>query len=153
MAEHVVRFEQFFAAPPEAVFAWLAEHENVGKLFPGRTRRIQDAPEGHHVNGIGSAREIRLPLMSIVETITRFEPPSLIEYRVTQGWPIHNHVGRIKLEADSGGTQLEYLIEFDSRLPFAGALLATSLCRYWRRGIHKAIEDISAHTPTPHTSA
>ncbi len=143
MAEQIVRFEQFFAATPSAVFAWFAEHENVAKLFPGSSKRIKNAPQGDDVNGLESVRELRILGFRAEETVTRFEPAKLIEYRVTQGWPIKNHVGRLEFEPEAGGTRLVYSIEFDSRLPFAGRILAGSLCHHWRRGVQRAVEAIS----------
>lgn len=143
MAEQSVRFEQFFAAPREPVFAWFAQHENFGLLFPGRTKRIQASADPAEPNGLGSVREVRIGLVRLEETITRFEPPSCIEYRVTRGWPVRNHLGRLRFEAVPGGTLLEYVIEFDSRLPFAGGLVAGSLCASWRSGVQRAVEAIS----------
>lgn len=147
MSAHVVRFQQFFAAPPERVFDWFADHDNVGALFPGRTRRLRDAPAGNPPNGVDSAREVRIGLMRFEEVITRFERPQLIEYRVSQGWPLCNHVGQMRFEQMPGGTQLEFVIEFDSRLPFAGQMLTASLCRHWRRGAQRAVEGISQGLP------
>lgn len=138
-----VRFEQFFAAPREQVFSWFSRHENFGKLFPGRTRRIKDSEDPADPNGLGSVREVRIGLVRLEETITRFERPGCIEYRVTRGWPVRNHLGRLSFESVAGGTQLEYTISFESRIPFAGNLVAGSLCASWRRGVSRAVEAIS----------
>jgi uncharacterized protein YndB with AHSA1/START domain len=142
--EQVVRFEQFFAAPRERVFAWFACPENVGQLFPGRTRRLHPAPDPAAPDGVGAVREVRVGPVRLEETITRYEPPSLIEYRVTRGWTIRRHVGCLRFEEVPGGTQLEYVIRFESRLPFAGGLVAGSLCASWRRGVQRAIESVTA---------
>lgn len=142
--EQSVRFEQFFAAPRERVFAWFSQHENFGLLFPGRTRRLREGHDPAQPNGAGSVREIRIGPLRLEETITRHEPPSLIEYRMTRGWPLRNHRGRLCFDEVAGGTRLEYTIGFDSRLPLAGSLVAGSLCRSWRRGVQRAIESIAA---------
>ena len=60
LPQQTVRFEQFFAAPRPAVFAYFADHEKFGRLWPGRTRRMKDAA-GADPNGLGSVREIRRP--------------------------------------------------------------------------------------------
>jgi uncharacterized protein YndB with AHSA1/START domain len=142
-SQQSVRFEQFFATPRERVFAWFARPENVGQLFPGRTRRLHPSPDPDHPDGVGAVREVRVGLVRLEETITRYEPPALIEYRVTRGWAIRQHVGCLRFEAVPGGTQLEYVIRFQSRLPFAGGLVAGSLCASWRRGVQRAIERIA----------
>lgn len=138
-----VRFEQFFAAPRERVFAWFSEHENFGTLFPGRTRRIRPSDDAAQPNGLGSVREVKVGLVRLEETITRYESPACIEYRVTSGWPVRNHLGRLGFESVAGGTQLEYTICFESRIPFAGNLVAGSLCTSWRRRVARAVEAIS----------
>ena len=143
MAEQSVRFEQFFAATRPSVFAWFSQHENFGQIFPGRTRRIKASEDPSEPNGLNSVREVKVGLVRLEETITRFEPPSLIEYRVTQGWPVKNHLGRLRFEELPGGTRLEYTIDFDSRVPFAGNMVAGSLCRSWRRGVQRAVEAVS----------
>lgn len=142
--EQAVRFEQFFAAPRERVFAWFSQHENLGQLFPGRTRRIREGRDPAQPNGLDSVREVRVGPVRLEETITRYDPPSFIEYRVTRGWPLRNHLGRLRFDEVSGGTRLEYTIEFDSRLPFTGSVVAGSLCRSWRRGVQRTIESIVA---------
>jgi uncharacterized protein YndB with AHSA1/START domain len=95
MAQQTVRFEQFFAAPRERVFAYFADHERFGRLWPGRTRRVRDAADAAQPNGLGSVRETRAAGSAFEETITAFEPPARIEYRVTRGSPIKNHLGRL----------------------------------------------------------
>lgn len=143
MADQIVRLEQFFAAEREQVFAWFADHGNFGKLFPGRTRRIQASADAQHIDGLGSVREVRVGAVRLEETITVFQPPEAIEYRITRGWPVKNHVGRLRFESVPGGTRLEFSIEFDSKMPFAGSFIAGVMCKSWRRGVRRAVEDIS----------
>ena len=143
-SEQTVRFEQFFAAPRERVFAWFARAENVGQLFPGRTRSLTPSPDASHPDGVGAVREVRVGLVRLEETITRYEPPTLIEYRVTRGWAIRQHVGCVRFEEVPGGTQLEYVIRFRTRLPVFGGLAAGSLCASWRRRIQRAVEGVTA---------
>lgn len=144
MSAQTIRFEQFFAAPRETVFAWFAQHENVGRLFYCHAVRIRDSEVGPDINGVGSARRVRHGLFQLEQTITRFEPPALIEYHGTARWPIGAQVGRLHFEAVPGGTQLEYDIEFDGRMPLSGSLLSGLLCGAWRRGVQRAVEAVSA---------
>ena len=143
MTDHIVKLEQFFASEREQVFAWFADHGNFGKLFPGRMRRIQPSHDAQHIDGLGSVREVRIGALRLEETITAFQPPETIEYRITRGWPVKNHVGRLRFESVPGGTRLEFSIEFDSNIPFAGSMIAGVMCKSWRRGVQRAVEDIS----------
>lgn len=143
MAQQAVRFEQFFATPRERVFAWFADHGKFGRLWPGRTRRVQVSADPAHPDGLGSVRQIRSAGLTFEETITAFEPPARIEYRVTRGGPVRNHVGRLSFTEVSGGTKLDYAIEFDPRVPFTGGLIASVLCAAWQRGVQRAVEDLA----------
>jgi uncharacterized protein YndB with AHSA1/START domain len=143
MAQQTVRFEQFFAAPRERVFAYFGDHEKFGRLWPGSTRRIRDSADGLNPNGLASVREIRTGGSVFEETITAFEPPESIEYRITKGSPLKNHVGRLSFIEVEGGTRLDYTIEFDPKIPFTGGLIASVLCAAFRRGVQRAVEDLA----------
>lgn len=143
MPQQKVRFEQFFAAPRERVFAWFADHERFGRLWPGRTRRIHESADASEPNGLGSVREVRTGGMSFEETITAFDPPALIEYCITRGSPIKNHRGELRFTAVEGGTKLDYTIEFDPKVPLTGGLIASVVCTSFHRGIGRAVEDLA----------
>ncbi|HUR40349.1 MAG TPA: SRPBCC family protein [Verrucomicrobiae bacterium] len=143
MPQQTVRFEQFFAAPRERVFAWFADHEQFGLIWPGRTRRIQESADPREPNGLGSVREVATAGMALEETITGFEPPSCIEYQVTRGGPVKNHRGLLNFTAVDGGTKLDYTIEFDPKIPFTGGLIASVVCTSWHRGVQRAIEGLA----------
>jgi len=143
MPQQTVRFEQFFTAPREKVFAWFADHEKFGKVWPGRTRRLHASADASEPNGLGSVREIKGGGSTFEETITAFDPPALIEYQVTRGGPIKNHIGRMRFTESEGGTTLDYTIEFDPKVPFTGGLIASVLCAAWQRGVQKAVEGLA----------
>ena len=143
MPQQTVRFEQFFAAPRERVFAWFADHEKFGRIWPGATRRIQESADPREPNGLGSVREIRTGGMTFEETIVGFDVPERIEYRITRGGPIKNHRGELVFTQVEGGTKLNYVIEFDPRLPLTGGLIASVLCTSFHRGIGRAVEGLA----------
>ncbi|HEX4872611.1 MAG TPA: SRPBCC family protein [Nevskiaceae bacterium] len=143
MSRQLLRFEQFFAAPRETVFAFFSDHQSFGEIWPGRFERIQVAPAGDDPNGLGSVRRVRSAGMVIEETITAFEPPARIEYRVTRGGPLKNHRGELRFTEVPGGTQLDYQIEFEPRWPLTGGLIASTLCAAWHHGVSRAVEAIA----------
>lgn len=133
MPRHQVVIEHHFASDPATVFAFFADHEQFGRLWPGRTRRIatgQDDP-----NGVGSVREIRLGPVRFEETVVTFQRPHLIEYTVTRGSPIKNHHGRIEFHPEGTGCRIDYRIRFDGRFPLIGALVARNLPRDFTAGL------------------
>ena len=144
MAKYQLRFEQYFAAPRPKVFARFADHAWLGRVWGGRFTRVKDATQGSNPNGLGSVRTIKNGLLpKFEETIVKFEPPSVIEYRVTRGSPIRNHLGRLTFSDADAGTKLVYTIEFDPKIPFTGRLIARILSAGWRNGVPRAVKDIA----------
>lgn len=142
MARQSIRFEQFFAAPREKVFAYFSDHERFGRIWPGRTRRVTAATDADP-NGLGSVREMQTPLGTVEETITGYDPPCHLEYRASSP-RVSNHLGVMDFEEVAGGTRLVYTIEFDFRPAFLGGVAAGYVCASFRRGVHRAIDEISA---------
>lgn len=105
------------------LFAALADHNRLGKVFGVPVRRIRDGQT--EPNGVGSVRKIGPGPLGIEETITALEPNESIDYRITRGgFPIKNHRGHIDFSESAGsGSRVEWTIEFDSALPAAGTIL------------------------------
>lgn len=138
MAKNFIQMNETFNAPVSTVFAELSDHEKMGKVLGAKVKRIKDGKG--NVNGIGSVRRITpVPLADFEETVTGFEPNKLIEYTVTKGSPIKNHLGRMVFSESNGKTHLHYTIQFDMKLgiPFTGFLLKTVLEKVISSGLHK----------------
>lgn len=123
MPRHQVRFDIYFARSQAAVFALFDSHEHFGRFWPGQTRRIRVGDNPAQPDGIGSVRENISLGGRLEETITRYEVPSRIEYQVTRGSPVKNHLGRLRFLPEGEGTRLIYTIDFDPRLPGTGWFL------------------------------
>jgi uncharacterized protein YndB with AHSA1/START domain len=137
-----VTVEQDFSAPVDRVFEHLSEHENLADLLDLEVRRLEDG-QGHR-NGVGSRRELRIgPLPPFEETVTRFEPAELIEYRITKGSPLRNHVGVMRFQAlPAGGTHLDYRIRISSGIPGVAPLVKAATTRNLNAGLAK-IKDLA----------
>lgn len=124
-----------FALPVDRVYAYLAEHENLGPLFGARIRRVRDGVTSR--NGEGSVRQLRVgPLPSFQETVTRAVPDELIEYRITRGgFPLNDHSARMDFAPHGRGTRLHYVITFGSPVPGLDAVVRAALERNVRRGL------------------
>lgn len=110
-----LHFLQDFDVPRERVFNFFSEHERLAHIYPGAFKRIVNSSDPRNVNGLGSVRQIvNLPLV-FEETITAFQEPEYIEYKVTGGLvPIKNHVGKMRfITLEGGRSRLDYTIEFD----------------------------------------
>ncbi len=125
-----------FALPPERVFAYMGEHENLGPMFGAEVTRVRDGTDGTR-NGVGSVRQLKVgPAPPFEETVTEVVPNELIRYRITKGSPLRDHEGSMRFTPNpDGGTHLHYEISFRGFLPGLGALIAPGLRRNIAKGL------------------
>jgi len=124
MSKERVHVSYDFAKPVDAVFDYLAEHENLAVVFGVKIRRVKDGSDGNR-NGVGSVRELKMGpgLPPFEETTTVFQPHSLIEYEITKGSPLKAHHGAMVFsERPGGGSHLDYTIKFDMPLGLANVV-------------------------------
>jgi|SRR5690348_15782670 uncharacterized protein YndB with AHSA1/START domain len=134
-----VHVTQDFRQPPAEVYAYLAEHENLGPVFGAKITRVNDGTDGTR-NGVGSARDLRIgPLPSFTETVVEAIPDQLIRYRITRGGVLKDHEGVMRFEPQGAGTHLDYTITFDGKAPGIGPFVRAMLTR----GVSKALRDLA----------
>lgn len=127
--------EHDFQKPPEAIFAHLSEHENLAEVFGAKVARLRDGERER--NGVGSMRKLNVgPLPPFEETVTEFDPPRRIVYRITKGSPLRGHVGVMTFEPTAaGGTRFVYDIRIASPIPGVAPLVRASLTRSIERSL------------------
>ena len=142
--EYWVEVNEDLRASRKEVFEFIAEHENIGPLFGAQITRLRDGDTER--NGVGSVRRVKMgPARPLEETITRFEPDSLIEYRITKGGPLKDHVGIISFtDTDGGGTNVDYRIRVASRIPGLAPLLRRRLTDGIVRSLHNLDSQLAA---------
>ncbi|MCP4346343.1 MAG: redoxin domain-containing protein, partial [Desulfobacterales bacterium] len=97
---------QVFNAPVETIFSTLTDHEEFGRIFNAKVKRVIDSRDDNK-NGLGSVRRIHaFPAPAFEESVITFEPNQLMEYKVSKGSPIKNHRGRMEFTDDQGKTRL-----------------------------------------------
>lgn len=138
MPKHHVHVQDIVTAPPERVFALFADHERVGKLLGAPMKRIKDSSERGNPNGVGSVRRVGPPVGGFEETVLVSDAPKRIEYTVSKGGPIKNHIGKIIFEPVGDDTRVTYTIDFDGRVPFIGGIIAKALENAIQKGMKKA---------------
>lgn len=141
MSTQVISLTKHFNAPVNVIFAALSDHERFGDMLSANIKRVVDS-QTDNVNGLGSVRLIRIapgPIPGFEETITGFEPNSLIEYRITKGGPLRNHLGTMRFSDENGKTRLDYRIEFEPKyaVPLLGGLIKHGLSFALSRGLDK----------------
>lgn len=138
MPKHHVRVQDVVAASPKKVFSLFSDHNRVGKLLGAPMQRIKDSPTSKNPNGVGSVRHVGPPIGGFEETVLVCEPNKRIEYTVSKGGPIKNHIGRILFEPAGKHTRVTYTIDFDSKIPFIGGVVARVLTTAIQKGMKKA---------------
>ncbi|MBU2954231.1 SRPBCC family protein [Marinobacter sp. F3R08] len=137
MPMYSIQIEETVNVPRRKVFALFADHRRFGKLLGIPVKRIKDSDQADP-NGTGSVRKIGFGPVGLTETITSFEPDSLIEYIIIGMSPIRNHLGRIRLEdTPEGQTRVNYTITFEDIIPFTGKVVSAALEQGIRRGIKR----------------
>ena len=135
MAHHTVEVVQASARPVHELFAALADHERLSRVFGVPVRRVRDG-EGDP-NGVGSVRRMGMGPIRLEETVTAIEALRSIEYRITRGaGPVRNHRGRVEFASDGTGSRVTWTIDYDS-LPIVGGALRMMLSRALKRGLAK----------------
>lgn len=134
-----VELHQDYSLPVERVFAYLSEHEHLGPLFGAKIKRLSNGNESR--NGVGSSRQLRIAIMPpFVETVTAMIPNELIEYKITKGSPLRDHVGRMVFTPHGTGCHLDYTIEFGAVLPGIDKVVKLGL----QRSLEKALPTVDA---------
>ncbi|MEZ5004439.1 MAG: SRPBCC family protein [Chitinophagales bacterium] len=138
---------QDFVVPKERVFDFFSDHERWAEIYPGAFKRVVNSTDPTNVNGIGSVRRITNFPIIFEETITKYQPYELIEYRITEGaMPIKYHLGTMKFyDLDNGAkSRLDYTIEIRTRFPLTGFIIKNILENVIGRGVRNLSKKFKA---------
>ena len=135
-----MRFVKDFDLPPEKVFGYFAEHENLGGILGAEVTRLSDGDDGER-NGVGSSRRLNPPgpAPAFEETVTAFVPDKLIEYRVTKGTPLNHHLGVVTFAPAGDGTRMEWRIEIGTAMPGLDFVISRILIRNIGGGLDRTV--------------
>ena len=132
-----IHFHTESSAPVERLFDHLSEHENLAPLLGARIERMRNGDSER--NGVGSVRRLSFcGLLPFEETVTVFVPSERIEYTITKGTPMRDHLGVMEFASTpSGGSAVDYTIRFDSAIPGLAAVVAAGMNKSVPRGLAK----------------
>lgn len=137
MANHRIEVDETFDAPRHQVFDLFADHKNFGRLLGAPVRRIRDSDQADP-NGVGSVRKIGVGPVGVEQTITSFEPETLIEYTIISLSPLRNHFGRIRFDSPSKTTtRVNYTVYFEDVIPLTGAVVHSVLDQALKRTMRR----------------
>lgn len=136
MSQQKVEVVQDYSKPVAEVFSYLADHNNLGRVFGIPVRRVRDG-QGD-VNGVGSVRRLGLGPLAVEETVTALSPNRSIDYRISKGGgPIRNHCGKLEFSGSGRGSRVAWTIQFDSPLPLVGPVVKLVLGQAIRLGLKR----------------
>jgi uncharacterized protein YndB with AHSA1/START domain len=113
-----IEVERYFPHPIERVFRRYTDHAGWSDWAGlGRVRLTREGSPDK--NGVGAVRAFSAA-PGLREEVTRFEPPSRMEYRVVRGVPLKDHHGVVLFIPDGSGTRLTWRVSFRSAIPGLG---------------------------------
>ena len=126
-----------FDVPVERLYAHLCEHNNLKPLLGLDVECISEGAT--EPNGVGSVRKLSIKgALPFEETVTEAIPNERIEYRITKGSPLRDHLGVMVFSSTGdGGSHLDYTITFDTAVPGLDRVIAAGTARTLRRGFPK----------------
>ncbi|MDX5298022.1 MAG: SRPBCC family protein [Gammaproteobacteria bacterium] len=136
MAQQRIEIVQDYNKPLAQVFASLADHNNLSRVFGIPVKRIKDG--AGDVNGVGSVRRLGFSPLAVEETVVDMQPNQSIDYRITRGGgPVRNHHGRLTFSSVGNGTRVNWVITFDSPVPLLGPVVRKVLTQGIRMGLQR----------------
>jgi uncharacterized protein YndB with AHSA1/START domain len=144
MSRHHLVFDYTFDCAPQALFDRLTDHQGFGELMGQNITRVHDGPP-QTPNGLGAVRRIQVALgVSFDETVTAFEPPHRMAYRISRGSPIKDHRGELLISPTADGCRLVYRIDYAPKLPGTGTLLGWLMKRPIDGGLRRLKTEFAA---------
>lgn len=136
MSQQRIDVVQEFRKPVEEVFAYLADHNNLTRVFGIPVKRVRDG-QGD-VNGVGSVRSMGFAPLAVEETVVGVVQNQSIDYEITRGaGPLKNHHGRLTFTKTATGSRVQWSITFESPLPVVGPVVRQVLKQGLSMGLRK----------------
>ena len=142
-----IHVSHHFAAPPETVFAAIADHERFLTMGSMRCRlQREGTPER---NGIGAVRQVEGDGLRFVEHITAFDAPRHYEYVIRSlarssgaALPLRHERGWLDFTRDANGTRVDWHSRVHATIPLLGPLLIEPLVA---RKLQRAFSALLSH--------
>jgi uncharacterized protein YndB with AHSA1/START domain len=138
---HRVERSVHIAAPIEAVWAMVADHEGMAAWsgFNAVTRIVNGA---YDPDGYGAERRMSGVTGTVVEQVVAWDPPRGYRYRVIEGSPLVCHQGEVRLVPTGNATELSWTIRFRAKLPGTGSAFRALINHMVREMLHNRLKPL-----------
>jgi len=127
------------AAPRELVFGVISD-PYLSRTPPALEQKLKVLERGEDMVLAAHFTETRGRTTTTVETV-RFEPPSLVHFRLARG-PVPHVVEQFLLRDSAGGTELEYSGELGTDLWALGRWWGTLVAHQWEAAVRSSLEAV-----------
>lgn len=130
-------------APRDEVWATLADYNAISTWAPTVDH---SCPLGDRTEGVGAVRRIQAGRVTLVETVERWQAPTLLAYRI-DGLPpvVRSVVSTWTLEATGPTTQVTLTIDVDAGPRPPQKLVARFIGRRLASANEKLLEGLATH--------
>ncbi|MBX8689843.1 hypothetical protein GO011_20610 [Mycobacterium sp. 20091114027_K0903767] len=104
----------------------VSNHKHMSEWTPSR-RVVLETPGSPDRNGVGAIRALHMFGPVIRERITRFEPPTTLQYRLVSGLPFRDYTGQITVEPAETGSVMSTVISFRTIIPGTQLFVAIAM--------------------------
>ena len=129
---YVYRVEARTVVPPGVVWPLLGEARRWRDWSflsaSGLEREGSPVPDG-----VGAVRRFTRYGVGSREEVVAWDPPHHLGYRILSGFPVRDYRADVTLEADGGGTRIEWAGSYDPKWPGTGRVLQALLPRMMQR--------------------
>ncbi len=121
-----IELRQRFHADSDTVWQALTDHEGMPRWSPLKSviLKKEGRPER---NGKGAVRVMKALGPPLIEEVVAWDPPTRYDYKLKEGAPIRNHLGRVTVHPVGSHTDVTWDIEFDALVPGTGWLFRAVL--------------------------
>jgi hypothetical protein len=130
VAEQRIEEEARSAAPPEAVWALVADITTWQRWGDWSQTTLERPASDESPEGLGAIRSLRRGRVNSREEVVTWEPNRRYGYRLLAGLPVRDYRAEVSLEPDGSGTRIRWSSRFHPRLGGTGWMWRIMLGRF-----------------------
>jgi uncharacterized protein YndB with AHSA1/START domain len=120
-------------APPETVFAVLADTEGWVRWSKKTKSAVLEQPGATDREGVGAVRAFQNGRTLSREEVLEYDPPRRFVYTLLSGLPLREYRSEVDLTPDGTGTRIRWSSSFEPERPGTGWLYRFALRVFIRR--------------------